>query len=182
MGQTLGWTEPDPVGERGFETSYRSTGSTSFVARLLFDCHADPRRLEVALPEPGFSDSVLTCLRPFGRALRLGQLAIVDRPGYFRINLVPGRLQALVRKEAPRSVLAELIAQLEAVHDGPQPQATDCAVGALSYATGRLQIDDALCTGCLDCVRPLVRAEYLPPAELAGEEAQPGQAPRCGGA
>lgn len=173
----MGWCEPDPVGERGFETSYRSTVTPSLVARLVFDCHAEPRRLEVTLPEAGFPDRVLAHLRPLGRPFVVGPgLALLDRAGYFRINLVPSRLQALVRKEAPLSVIAELIALLEAAHGGPRLQAADCPVAALTYVDGRLQIDDRGCTACLDCVRPAVRAEYLPPSRLIDDPRQPAQA------
>ena len=88
----------------------------------------------------------------------------------------PSRLQALVRKEAPLSVIAELIALLEAAHGGPRLQAADCPVAALTYVDGRLQIDDRGCTACLDCVRPAVRAEYLPPSRLIDDPRQPAQA------
>jgi hypothetical protein len=146
------------------------------VARLLFDCHGEPRRLEVTLPEGGIPEAVQRYLRPFGAPLWVatGGLAIVDRPGYFRLTMVPGRLQAILRKQAPLAVVAELVAQLEAALSGRPLRESDCAAGALRYAEGTLTIDGGRCTACLDCVRPGVRAEHLPPFQLAADEAQPG--------
>lgn len=168
----MGWSEPEPVGERGFETSYRST---KFVARLTFDCHHEPRKLEVRLPADEFPAVLLDHLRPFSIpfVVAAGQLVILDREGYFRINLVPGRLQALLRKQAPLSVVAELIAQLEAAYGQSAMHAADCRSGALSWQDGRLQIDEARCTHCLDCLRPLLRADHLPPAQPAADDARP---------
>ena len=171
----MGWSEPEPVGDRGFETSYRST---KFVARLTFDCHHEPRRLEVRLPADDFPGALLDHLRPFAVPFIVaeGQLAILDRHGYFRINLVPGRLQALLRKQAPPTVVAELIAQLEATYTQSGMQPADCQYGALSRTADRLQVDDARCTHCLDCVRPRLRADHLPPSQPAQDAPRPVQA------
>ncbi|MBL9002603.1 MAG: hypothetical protein JNJ46_00085 [Myxococcales bacterium] len=186
----MGWSEPEPVGERGTETSYRSRAVPQLAARLVFDCHAEPRRLEVTLPDGKAHIGLRIALRPLGRPVVIGtsdpegiaSLLIVDRPGYFRLNAVPGRLQALVRKAAPLSVVAELLALLEAALGGPRLHVEACTAGALSYATGALQIDDARCTACLDCVRPLVHEQHVPPAQPVDDEARPGRAPAHEGA
>lgn len=194
------WSEPDPVGERGFETTYSGRG---FRARLVFDCHHEPRKLEVSLaPERSAPlwESLIEHLKPFGapRVISPGQLVLFDRPGYFRLNLIPGRLQALLRKEAPLSVVAELITQLSRAcgeDTVPALSARDCPVGAITSADERgsrdrdpgvpsredgataihLRIDSARCTCCLDCVRPYAAGALLPSGE--GPD---GDAPRTG--
>lgn len=202
------WSDPDPVGERGFETTYSGRG---FRARLIFDCHREPRKLEVSLaprgdrdvPDPRGApqwDALIEHLKPFGapRVISPGQLVLFDRPGYFRLNLIPGRLQALLRKEAPLSVVAELITQLSRAcgeDTVPALSAQDCPVGAIMLAGERetrdkdpgvtprenaatavhLHIDSARCTHCLDCVRPYAAGTLLPSGE--GPD---GDAPRAG--
>lgn len=184
------WSEPDPVGERGFETTYSGRG---FHARLVFDCHREPRKLEVSLAMDRVDrtwDSLIEHLKPFGdpRVISPGQLVLFDRPGYFRLNLIPGRLQALLRKDAPLTVIAELLTQLvRACGEDVTPALSteDCPVGAIAIAaesgssdpgTGvathanretaaRLRIDSARCTHCLDCVRPYAAGVLLPSGE-----------------
>lgn len=178
------WSEPDPVGERGFETTYSGRG---FRARLVFDCHHEPRKLEVSLFGDRGLDSLIEHLKPFAapRVVSPGQLVLFDRPGYFRLNLIPGRLQALLRKDAPLSVIAELITQLSRAYDEDIAKAlspADCPVGAIALAAraeardegagvathvdggaaARLRIDGARCTNCLDCVRPYAAGALLP--------------------
>lgn len=161
----MAWSEPDPVGDRGFETTFVGRG---FAARLVFDCHHEPRKLEVSLDagRAGLFDALVEHLTPFARpqVISPGQLVIFDRAGYFRLLLIPGRLQALLRKDAPLQVIAELLAQLARAHGEAEPpplRSSDCPVDAIR-SEGALHIDPLRCTHCLDCVRPYARAELLP--------------------
>lgn len=194
------WSEPDPVGERGFETTYFGHG---FRARLVFDCHHEPRKLEVSLADDRDAriwHSLVEHLKPFGapRVISPGQLILFDRPGYFRLNVIPGRLQALLRKDAPLSVIAELLTQLgracgedvapplssadcplDAISISARPEANDESTGIAPpvnrETAARLRIDSARCTNCLDCVRP-----YAAGARLPSCEGPDGAAPRTG--
>jgi hypothetical protein len=171
----MAWSDPDPVGERGFETTYSGRG---FRARLVFDCHHEPRKLEVSLEGDTISAALIEHLKPFAppRVISPEQLVLFDRTGYFRLLLIPGRLQALLRKDAPLSVIAELITQLARAHGEdavPALRASDCPLGAIGIeekgsdggAAGRLRIDEPRCTRCLDCVRPYASGGLLPSAE-----------------
>jgi ferredoxin len=159
------WSQLDPISGAGYETLYQGSG---FSARLLFDCHREARKLEVQFTAAEqLSDAVLEHLKPFGSPVVVspGQLVIIDREGYFRLYLIPGRLQALLRKAAPLSVLGELMGQIERAMrkercDGC-PQL--CPAGALSYAGDTLVIDGR-CTRCLDCVRHHASPMLTPPA------------------
>ncbi|MFO0576345.1 MAG: hypothetical protein U1A78_20265 [Polyangia bacterium] len=161
----MAWSEPDPVGDRGFETTFLGR---DFAARLVFDCHHEPRKLEVSLDagRAGLFDALVEHLTPFAppQVISAGQLVIFDRAGYFRLLLIPGRLQALLRKDAPLQVVAELLAQLARAHGASEPPphtSSDCAAGAIR-SEGVTHIDAQRCTRCLDCVRPYARAELLP--------------------
>lgn len=167
----MSWSEPDPVGAQGFETTFSGRG---FAARLVFDCHHEPRKLEVTLRDTSAAlfASLTEQLTPFGapQIVSPGQLIIFDRTGYFRLLLIPGRLQALLRKDAPLSVIAELLLQIARACDpaqAPPLRASDCPFGAItgSGATddpARPCIDGARCTHCLECVRPHVAATLQP--------------------
>lgn len=161
----MAWSEPDPVGDRGFETTFAGRG---FAARLVFDCHHEPRKLEVSLDagRAGLFEALVEHLTPFARpqVISAGQLVIFDRAGYFRLLLIPGRLQALLRKDAPLQVIAELMAQLARAHGASEPpplRSNDCPVAAIR-SEGGTHIDAQRCTHCLDCVRPYARSELLP--------------------
>ena len=164
------WSELEATAGRGQRCSYQGPG---FFAHLDFDCHGDPRKLEVR-PTPGesFVPTLLEHLKPFAEPVIVvpGQLAIVDRAGYFRLYVSPGRLQAQLRKEAPLSVIAELLTQLERAQLGAAcahcPRL--CSAAALTYdpAAPGLRIDSQRCTRCLDCVRHHIEPHHLPPSEL----------------
>jgi hypothetical protein len=161
----MAWSEPDPVGDRGFETTFSGSG---FGARLVFDCHHEPRKLEVSLDpgRAGLFDALVEHLTPFARpqVISPGQLVVFDRAGYFRLLLIPGRLQALLRKDAPLQVIAELMAQLARAHGATEPpplKSSDCPVAAIR-TEGGLRIDLGRCPHCLDCVRPHAGAALLP--------------------
>ena len=162
------WSELEDSDGHGHKSMYHGH---EFEARLDFDCHGDPRKLEVR-PTTGslFAASLLEHLKPFAEPVVVvpGQLAIVDRPGYFRLYISPSRLQAQLRKDAPLSVVGELLTQVERAQT-----ATTCATcpsvcltGALAYgqADCRLQIDSRRCTHCLDCVRHHLDAGRVPSA------------------
>lgn len=166
------WSELEASDGLGQRCSYQGPG---FCAHLDFDCHGDPRKLEIR-PTPGamFAAALLEHLKPFGEPVIVvpGQLAIVDRAGYFRLYVSPGRLQAQLRKEAPLSVIAELLTQLERAQLGST--CADCPrlchAAALDYhaADGGLRIDSLRCTRCLDCVHHHLAPHRLPPAEQSG--------------
>src|SRR3954467_14860111 len=148
------WNELEDTDGRGQRSTYQGSG---FTAHLDFDCHGDARKLEVR-PHSQFAAALLEHLKPFGEPVVVvpGQLAIIDRPGYFRLYVSPGRLQAQLRKEAPLSVVGELLTQVERAQTATAcaPCPSLCRAAALTYpADGSLQIDDRRCTRCLDCVR-----------------------------
>ena len=170
------WSQPERIGEAGYETLY---GGTGFRARLIFDCHQEARKLEVVFPpRDAIPARLIEHLKPFGKpaVITPDQLVIFDRVGYFRLYVVPSRLQALLRKSAPLSVLAELLSQIERAeqHATCAECPSLCKVDALTYADGDasagvgtgllLRIDDARCTRCLDCVHHHLRERHLPPA------------------
>lgn len=166
------WSELEDSDGLGQKSEYQGHG---FTARLDFDCHGDARKLEVR-PTAGsrFAPALLEHLKPFAEPVVVmpGQLAIVDRPGYFRLYVSPGRLQAQLRKEAPLSVIAELLAQVERAQTAAICATCPslCLATALAYQTadGSLQIDDRRCTHCLDCVRHHLEAAHVPPASSVG--------------
>lgn len=151
-----------------------------FSARLDFDCHGDPRKIEIR-PDAGssFPDSLLEYLKPFAEPVVVvpGQLAIVDRAGYFRLYVSPGRVQAQLRKEAPLTVVGELLTQLERAQADQGKGCAECPrlcqAAALAYEAGdgTLRIDSRRCTRCLDCVRHHFEPLRVPPAR------QPSEAP-----
>lgn len=159
------WSPPDPIDGSGFETVYTGHG---FRARLLFDCHRDARKLEITLQDGSeFPYGLLEYLKPFGvpQVVSPGQLVLIDRVGYFRLYLIPGRLQALLRKTAPLSVIGELLTQVErGLKAEPcEACAPGCPQQAISYPSGSFTIDDRTCTRCLDCLSHHVQAQYTPP-------------------
>lgn len=172
------WSEPEPLGERSFETRYVTPG---LDARLVFDCHREPRKLDVTFAAPDFSSQLVELLKPFASpaVISPAQVVLFDRPGYFRLILVPGRLQAVLRKAAPLRVLAELLAQLEQVTGPVLLRPADCPERALSLAEAQVHIDDRLCTRCLACVLPHVQSRQQPPAtppdEPLGPQASPSE-------
>lgn len=166
------WSQPERIGDAGYETQY---GGTAFRARLIFDCHQEARKLEVVFPaRDAIPERLIEHLKPFGKpaVVTPGQLVIFDRVGYFRLYVVPSRLQALLRKSAPLSVLAELLSQIERAeqHAVCAECPSLCKAGALTYEEAgagsglALRIDDARCTRCLDCVRHHLSERHLPPA------------------
>ena len=162
----MAWSELEDTDGHGQRSTYQGHG---YTARLEFDCHGDARKLEVR-PTDGslFAASLLEHLKPFAEpaVVVLGQLAIIDRSGYFRLYVSPGRLQAQLRKEAPLRVVSELLAQVERAQTAAVCTACPslCAVAALGYHDSRLHIDSRLCTHCLDCVGHHCDAARVPPA------------------
>ena len=163
----MSWSELEASDGRGHMSVYQGHG---FDARLDFDCHGDPRKIEIR-PTAGtlFAPALLEYLKPFGEPAVIvpGQLAIVDRAGYFRLYVSPARLQVQLRKEAPLAVVGELLTQLERAQD-PMPCATCpslCQAAAIEYgaAAGELRIDSQRCTHCLDCVRHHLEPVRTPP-------------------
>lgn len=171
----MSWSELESADGQGHQCQYQGRG---FFARLDFDCHGDPRKVEIR-PSAGavFAASVIEHLKPFAEPVLVvpGQLAIVDREGYFRLYVSPGRIQAQLRKDAPLSVIAELLTQLEQAQAGVAcadcPQI--CRAEALRYEAeaGVLQIDSRRCTRCLDCVRHHLDARRIPPSSPTTEAA-----------
>lgn len=176
----MAWSELEATDGRGHMSVYQGHG---FGARLEFDCHGDPRKIEIR-PTAGtvFSAALLEYLKPFAEPAVIvpGQLAIVDRARYFRLYVSPARLQVQLRKEAPLTVVGELLTQLERAQK-PMPCATCpslCQAAALEYgaADGELHIDSQRCTRCLDCVRhhldpvctPPFSGEFIAGGALAG--------------
>jgi ferredoxin len=168
----MAWSELEASDGLGQRCSYQGPG---FCAQLDFDCHGDARKLEIRPTTGGtFAAALLEHLKPFGEPVIVvpGQLAIIDRAGYFRLYVSPGRLQAQLRKEAPRSVIAELLTQLERAQHGASCAECPrlCHAAALGYdaSDGGLRIDSRLCTHCLDCVHHHLELHRLPPAERRG--------------
>ena len=161
------WSELEDTDGSGQQSLYQGHG---FTARLDFDCHGDARKLEVRPTVASqFAPTLLEHLKPFAAPVIVvpEQLAIIDRPGYFRLYVSPGRLQAQLRKEAPLSVVSELLTQIERAQSAATCPTCPrlCAAAALSYAPadGSLHIDSRLCTHCLDCVRHHQDNTRLPP-------------------
>jgi ferredoxin len=157
------WSTLERVGENGRETSYRAPGLS---ARLVLDCHREPRTLEVEFDE-GPPPRLLEALRPFGRAVVVvpGQLAILDRERYFRLYINHRGVRAILRKAATPSVFAELVAQLERATanagGGCAACVALCEAGALGPGSAS-DVDDARCTACLACVRHHVAGHHFP--------------------
>ena len=171
----MAWSEIEAADGQGQQCRYEGRG---FSARLDFDCHGDPRKVEIR-PTGGavFAAAVIEYLKPFAEPVLVvpGQLATVDRSGYFRLYVSPSRIQAQLRKEAPLSVVGELLTQLERAQEGVAcadcPQI--CQAEALHYeaADGTLRIDSRRCTRCLDCVRHHLDPRRIPPASLTADVA-----------
>lgn len=165
----MAWSEFDPIGERGREATF-STAQLS--ARLILDCHSQPRKLEISFPA-GPPAGLLEALRPFARpvVVRAGELAWFDREGYFRLYVVPAGVRVVLRKAAPAQVVAELLAQLERVVQPVVCQScvAGCAARALSYVGNRLFVDEERCTACLDCVRHHVEPRHYAPTPSEDE-------------
>jgi ferredoxin len=158
-----GWSALERVGEKGREALYRADG---LRARLVLDCHREPRTLEVEFDD-GPPPRLLEALRPFGRAVVVapGQLAILDRERYFRLYINQRGVRAILRKAAAPSVFAELVAQLERAVAGSEGGCAACVAlcetGALGPASAS-DVDDARCTGCLACVQHHVAGHHFP--------------------
>lgn len=171
----MSWSELEAADGLGQQSRYLGQG---FSARLDFDCHGDPRKVELRpAPETSFAAGLIEHLKPFAEPVIVvpGQLAIVDRSGYFRLYVSPGRIQAQLRKDAPLTVVGELLTQIERAQAaaGCADCPSVCQAAALSYdSAGSLRIDSSRCTRCLDCVRHHLAPERVPPAgPPAGETA-----------
>jgi ferredoxin len=170
-----GWSELERVGERGRETTY---SSSRLKARLVLDCHREPRTLDVEFADFGGGPPprIIEAMRPFGRAVTVvpGSLAILDRERYFRLYIYPRGVRAVLRKAATPSVFAELVAQLERAADGRgcEECVALCPEGAIR-ATSPGDIDDARCTACLACVQHHVAPQHVP--DISRFEDEPGE-------
>lgn len=164
----MSWSELEAADGQGQQCRYQGRG---FSARLDFDCHGDPRKVEIR-PSAGavFAPTVIEHLKPFAEPVLVvpGQLAIVDRSGYFRLYVSPSRIQAQLRKDAPLSVIGELLTQLEQAQAGVGcadcPQICKAAALRFEATDGALQIDSSRCTRCLDCVRHHLDPRRIPPS------------------
>lgn len=178
------WSELEAADGLGQQSRYLGQG---FFARLDFDCHGDPRKVEIR-PAPGaaFATGLVEYLKPFAEPVIVvpGQLAILDRSGYFRLYVSPGRIQAQLRKDAPLTVIGELLTQLERAQADALCAGCPgvCQAAALSYdaADGGLRIDSGRCTRCLDCVRHHFAPDRVPPSgPLVDEVAAAAVAPKA---
>ena len=173
----MAWSELEDTDGRGQRSTYHGHG---FAAYLDFDCHGDPRKLEVR-PTAGatFAATLLEYLKPFAEPVVVvpGQLSIVDRAGYFRLYVSPGRLQAQLRKEAPLAVVGELLTQVERAQTGESCTTcpTLCATGALAQqkVDGSLRSASRCCTHCLDCVRHHCDPARVPPSSTLSDPPRP---------
>lgn len=156
-----GWDEPVRVGERGRECTYRSDWIN---ARLIADCHRDPRKLEITFRRPPLwplEDVVRVLGAP--QVISPGALAVLDCPGAYLLHVLTDRVHATLRKAAPMVVVQDILVLMESAAGGPP-------LLPHTHLPKRNSTGESRCGVCCEQLRKMGTAQHNPPLEQMQQE------------